>query len=380
MFAIIRFGCPASDLQITFNPTLPFNADHSADGHYIYIRPQGFLAAGTSYTLNVKGRYYSGGYRLGNLTLFGAPQGNFDHTFQFKTDTPVATQPPLKVSPDETSAFEWTRLAAPLPPMLPSLNQIGFDYIDWLVGTIVITPPTNQNQGKVILWAVGAKRNSDGVLVADTSSDTGLPLSGSYQNDSLLLSNKNFKMSITGIDIPFNLFELRGQLGQDGIMRPGASAFADTQALSIPKFGPYLVIAGLANNIYQKLLVAGTYITRPYPADGPANKAPAGVQVTDIQYQAPDASKDGFVSADFNETPSTTYLLKDHKPAILMVDTVSSEAVFMDYHALLTAQAGISGNLSKVTLRLPAGTALPKNLRAYVILDVFPLAEKQFGN
>ena len=33
-------------------------------------------------------------------------------------------------------AFEWTRLAAPLPPMLPSLNQIGFDYLDWIVGTV----------------------------------------------------------------------------------------------------------------------------------------------------------------------------------------------------------------------------------------------------
>ncbi|HMD89028.1 MAG TPA: hypothetical protein VKF38_07685, partial [Anaerolineaceae bacterium] len=205
-------------------------------------------------------------------------------------------------------------------------------------------------------------------------------LSGSYQNDSLLLSNKNFKMAITGINIPFNLFELRGQLGQDGIMQPGASAFADTQALSIPKFGPYLVIAGLANNIYQKLLVAGTYITRPYPADGPSNKAPAGVQVTEIQYQAADTSKDGSISAHFQLAPATTYPLKDHNPAILLVNSTSSEAIFMDYHALLSTQADSSGNLSEVTLRLPAGTILPKDFRAYVILDVFPLTNKQFGN
>ncbi|HMD89706.1 MAG TPA: PQQ-binding-like beta-propeller repeat protein, partial [Anaerolineaceae bacterium] len=223
-------GCPASDLQIAFNPALTFTADHSADGHYIYIRPVGFLAADTSYTLTVKGRYYSGGYRLGNLTLFGSPEGNFDHSFQFKTGAPTAKQPPLNVGTGETSALEWTRLAAPLPPMLPSLNQIGFDYIDWVVGTILKTPPNNQNQGKIVLWAVGAKHNSEGMLVADPASVISLPLSGSYQNDSLLLSNKNFKMAITGINIPFNLFELRGQLGQDGIMQPGASAFADTQA------------------------------------------------------------------------------------------------------------------------------------------------------
>ena len=373
-------GCPAGDLQIVFNPPLPFKANHSADGRYIYIRPDGFLTANTSYTLTVKGRYYSGGFRLGNLTLLGTPQEKFDSTFKFKTGSPVAAQPPLKVGPNETSALEWSRLAAPLPPMLPSLNQIGFDYMDWVVGTIVMTPPNNQNQGKVILWAVGAKRNSDGVLVADPGSDISLPLSGNYQNDSLLLSNKNFKMAITGINIPFNLFELRGQLGQDGIMRPDASAYADTQALSIPKFGPYLVIAGLANNIYQHLLVAGTYITRAYPDAGPANKAPAGVQVTDILYQAPAASKDGSITAHFSLAQGTNYLLKDHKPAILLIDTASSEAVFMDYHALLSAQADSSGNLSEVSLRLPAGTTLPKNMRAYIILDVFPLADKQFGN
>ncbi len=373
-------GCPAGDLQIAFNPTLSFNADHSADGRYLYIRPNGFLSANTSYSLSVRGRYYSGGVRLGNLTLLGSPQGNFDSTFQFRTDASAAAHPPLQVNSSETSALEWTRLAAPLPPMLPSLNQIGFDYMDWVVGTILMTPPTSQKQGKVVLWAVGAKRNADGVLVVDPASDISLPLSGSYQNDSLMLSNKNFKMAITGIDIPFNLFELRGQLGQDGIMRPGASAFADTQALSIPKFGPYLVIAGLANNIYQKLLVAGTYITRAYPAGGPSNKAPAGLQVSQILYQAPDASNDGYINAHFNLSPDASYLLKDHRPAILLVDTASSESVFMDYHALLTAQADSSGNLSEVTLRLPAKTILPKNFRAYVILDVFPLADKQFGN
>jgi outer membrane protein assembly factor BamB len=369
------FGCPASDLQVQFDPPLSFKLDHSADGRYIYIRPDDFLKPDTDYQLSVSGRYYSGGLRLGNMTLFGTPRDAFKGHFQFHTAASTAAQPPLQVTDTENSALEWTRLAAPLPPMLPSLNQIGFDYMDWIMGTIAITPPDAQNRGKVILWAVGAKRNADGQLVVDPKSSFTLPLSGSYQNDTLMLANQSFKMPITGINIPFNRFELRGQLGSDGIMH-SPSVFADANVLSIPKFGPYLVIAGLANNIYQKLLVAGTYITRPYPADDLANHAPSGIAVDQVLFTAPQKSQDGRVTVTFKLAKDASYSFNDHRPAILLVDPDKNEAVFMDYAANLSAQADASGNLASVSLRVPAGMTLPAGIQAYVIMDVFPIAKE----
>ena len=36
------------------------------------------------------------------------------------------------------TTFEWTRLAVPIPTMLPSLNQIGFDYMNWIVGVVAM--------------------------------------------------------------------------------------------------------------------------------------------------------------------------------------------------------------------------------------------------
>ena len=78
----------------------------------------------------------------------------------------------------------------------------------------------------MILWAVSAKRGPTGELAIDPQSPVALPLSGTYQADAFLLTNQDFKMAITGIDIPFNRLELRGRLGADGIVRPGASAFA----------------------------------------------------------------------------------------------------------------------------------------------------------
>ena len=90
----------------------------------------------------------------------------------------------------------------------------------------------------------------------------------------------------------------------------------DTQALSIPNFGPYLVVAGLANNIYQKLLVAGTYITRPYPPEGSANRRPEGITVSDVQLQAPASGQDGQVTVHFKLDPGAVYPLAAHYPAV----------------------------------------------------------------
>ncbi|MGE5221110.1 MAG: hypothetical protein ACM3PY_01650, partial [Omnitrophica WOR_2 bacterium] len=371
-------GCPNDSLAASFSPAIPFTLQHSADGRYLYIRPEGFLKPGQAYTLQVNGRYYSGGLRLGNLTLGGKQAGQFQTSFNFKADDSSQIGFPLQVSAEQTSALEWTRLAAPLPPMLPSLNQIGFDYMDWILGTVVVSGAGAQpaKENRLILWGVGAKRGPDGILEVDPDSDFILPLSGSYQDGDFILSNRNFRLPITGISIPFNQFELRGQLGPDLIVKPGASAYADTDVLKIPKFGPYLVMAGLANNWYQKLLVTGTYITRPYPAEGTANRAPEGVSVFSLVYQAPTASTDGSVIATLRLEPGATYPLSRHRPGILLVDAGRIEAVSMDYKANLASGVDANGNLTRVILTIPKGTQMPSRLEAYVMLDVFPLYKK----
>ncbi len=369
-------GCPQDALQVSAQPDISMTVEHSADGRYIYIRPTGFLTPGTAYTLTIHGQTYTGGFRLGNLTLGGSASGPFGATFKFRVEKSSANLFPMAINNEQTSAIEWTRLAAPLPPMLPSLNQIGFDYMDWILGTVAITPPDSSGQGKTILWAIGAKRDNQGQLVVDPGSDFTFPLNGQYQNDAFIFTNQDFKMAITGISIPFNAFQMRGVLGADGVVRPGAALYADTQALSIPKFGPYLVIAGLANNIYQKLLVNGTYITRPYPPDGPANKAPAGIAVQALDFKRPTGSEGGQVNARFLLQKGTHYPASAHRAGILLVDGEKMEAVYMNYHDNLTSQADASGDLASVQLNLPEGMKLPRTLKAYVILDVFPVNEE----
>ena len=142
-------------------------------------------------------------------------------------------------------------------------------------------------------------------------------------------------MAITGIKIPFNLFELRGQLDAGGVTSYPA-AFADTDTLGIPTFGPYMVIAGLAS-------------------DGKAA---------------------GQVAAEFSLDPGASYPIKAHRAALLLVDPDKNEAVYMDYLANLSTKPDTDGNLKTVTLTIPAATKLPARVQVYVMLDVFPEAQK----
>ena len=269
-------GCPENALVVRAEPPFPMRVEKSADGHFLHIIPEGFLQPGTDYTLTVESNVYTGGLPVGNLTLGGKKRARIEDTVTLRTQATDDEPLPLKLGDDEVTALEWTRLAVPIPPMMPSLNQIGFDYLDWIIGAIDITDPDAQGGGKATLWAIGAKRDSEGRLVADPESDFTLPLSGRYQDNAFILTDQDFVMPVTGIPIPFNLFELRGQLAGDLRVEPGATVYADTEALSIPTFGPYLVIAGLANNWFEKLLVAGTYLNSPLrgwlrqpPARGP---------------------------------------------------------------------------------------------------------------
>ena len=371
--------CPPDALRAALDPPVPVRVEHSADGLYAHILPQDFLQPGQAYTLRVSGRYTTGGLRIGNLSLGGRLDGRFEQEFHFTAAQARRTWLELELSQQHNSALEWTRMSAALPTMLPSLNQIGFDYIDWILGTIDLTPPDDLQRGRLLMWAIGARRDAAGQLTADPHSDFTLPLSGSYQADSFMLSNRDFKMAITGITIPFSLFQVRGQLGPDQIALPGAALFADTSVLSIPNFGPKMVVAGLANNWYQKLLVAGSYITRPYPPAGPANRRPPGIQLEDLDYRPPDRKLAGRLKARFRYEPGASYPLNQHRPGLLLVDAQRLEPVPLDYHHTLKAQATPAGDLHSVWLTIPPGTDLPQRLLAYVILDVFPLHRTLIG-
>ena len=374
--ATIDARMKAKTLGVRISPPIACHVETSADGHYVHIVPDGFLDPDATYAITVKGDYYTGGIDVGNLTLAGRQGGHFYETFTFRTPAGSAPMPPLAVAENEVSAVEWTRLAVPVPSMIPSLNQIGFDYLDCIIAAVEVQEPGEDARGKFIAWMTGAQRDDNGVLTAAPEPDFMTPLNGRYQGDCVILRNCDFKLKAMGVDIPFDLLDLRGQLGPDGRVQPGATAYAETEALAIPDFGPLLVLAGLANDVYKKLVVAGTFITRPYDDNGQANRRPDGVSVASVDYAAPSEEQAGRVVAHIKLAPGASYPLDQHCPALFLVDADRTEAVFLDYYDHLATTADPDGNLASITLDIPPKTILPPHVKAVVMLDAFPLHQQ----
>ena len=365
--------CWNDDLRVVAEPAFAFDLEKSPDGAYLHVVPKGLLEPDRAYALSVRGSWYTGGLHLGNLTVGGTRAGEIAATLRFRTAPHQAARPALAVGPERVSAFEWTRPATPIPPMLPSLNQIGFDYLDWIVGTVEVGERDARGQARVLLWAIGGRRDAQGVLVVDPKSDFLLPLSGVLRGNDFLVAREGFTVQVTGIPIPFHRFELRGRFGRGLAVLPGASLFGESEVLSIPTFGPLMVMAGLANDVWRRLVVSGTYVTRPYPDGGSANARPAGVRIGALEYQRPVAGGEGSVSFLFRREPGARYPLAEHRPGILLVDRGSGTPLPLDYAHLVEADADGNGHLARVTLAIPAGTPLPERLDAVVLLDVFPL-------
>jgi len=372
-------ACPGEELDIDIWPPLPFRVEPSADGHFVHLIPEGFLEPGEMYHLFQEGAYLTGGLHVGNLVIGGQRSGAFSDfmALQASASTPGVDRIPLHVSDTEVTAMEWKRLAAPLPPMMPSLNQIGFDSYHWILGTLEVTEPDENHEGRFLIWAIGGYFNDEGILVPDAATDFTFPMSGRYKNDFFILSNNNFTLEVTEVPVTFDLFQLRGQLDGDTLkVLPGASAYAEVECMSIPTFGPLMALAGLCNNVMEKLVAAGTYITERYSPAGTANKRPDGVSVSGLTYTPPTETEPGQLTATLARTPGTTYLAAEHVAGIVLVDTATTTAVNLDYHENLTRTSTPDGNLASVSLSLPAGTAVPASAKAVVVLDVFPLHEQ----
>ncbi len=86
----------------------------------------------------------------------------------------------------------------------------------------------------------------------------------------------------------------------------------------------------------------------------------------------------GQVVATLIQSGDAPYPFAAHRPAILLVDAETDEPVWLDYHANLKTVT--SGDGATVELTLPAGTVLPDQTDAIVILDVFPLARQRLDH
>ena len=107
-------------------------------------------------------------------------------------------------------ALELSRLALPLPSLLPSVNQIGFDSYDLIAGTLA------KGGGHVLLWVIAARPGRNGVPQADPTGNFAFPLSGTYRGDEVLLNASQVNLQFSFGPVPIRSLDFRGELGSDG--------------------------------------------------------------------------------------------------------------------------------------------------------------------
>jgi outer membrane protein assembly factor BamB len=355
------------------SPAFDFDAQLSGDGRYVFITPRSFLQPNTRYTVSLSGPWGAKGARVANWTEPGTwtQYGTFSDRFSFTT-TPYGGSLPLRVARATVSAFELRRLAVPLPAFLPSVNQIGFDSYVLLVGTVAVGPPDSSGRGSVLLWATQARKVAGGRYLADPHGSLVFPLAGSYRGNTLLLSVKNAVLTFSFGTVPLRRLDMRFQLAPSMHALPGASLYAEALCAQIPNYGAATYLTGICN-ADGVLPAAGTFITDPYPASGAADRRPRGLSVSSISLERPTAATPGSVTVTLPR--GTSYPAAGHRLGVLLVDQ-TGQPLGIDYTAQSTTTDG-RGNIASVKLAIPAGTAMPSHLLAYVIADVFPLASRQ---
>jgi hypothetical protein len=147
--------------------------------------------------------------------------------------------------------------------------------------------------------------------------------------------------------------------------------------LAVPTYGPLLPTQRLCNHTLQ-LPAIGTFITSAYPSAGLANRRPPGVSVASFTLQRPTLLGPGEAVVKLALAPGATYPASRHVVSIVLVNAATGAPVGLDYRADTTTALDAGGNIASVRLVVPTGAALPAHVRAYVVADVFPLAQAVF--
>ena len=118
------------------------------------------------------------------------------------------------------------------------------------------------------------------------------------------------------------------------------------------------------------------WITRLYDKRGSANRRPAGLSVSKIDYTPPTSAQAGQVIAHLQLAPGASYSGDQHLGSIVLIDEATLTPVYFDYHTNLSSEVDAAGNLAVITLTIPPGTKMPPSTKVIVVADVFPLHEE----
>lgn len=356
-----------ASLVVTITPARETTIVVAGDRRFASIVPEEPWAdaEGDTLTVRVQGQSLVAPFTREGLKLSGGEAGEtFDQTFTFTVAARGGAALPLAIpaAPGEAhGVWELARLAAPLPTILPSYNQIGFDSVHYLVGIVPSTTP-----GRGLAWAIGALPTNEGTVV-DPASRVRFPLALEHDGTMLTLDNEvGFGIDFNGFTLPFARFRVAGTIDAAGAGAQAFTVFALAICEQIDFYGVFLRQLGFCNPESDVLAAAGA--VELLLVDDAATPASG---VGEVAWSTTTVGATTTVEA---ELTGSTLVAAEHNLGIVVLDAAGLPLA-CDYVEGTSVEVDGSGHPTRVGVKCPSESAIAK---AFLMVDVGAVAEGGF--
>lgn len=353
-----------ASLVVEVVPDVPVEVEVSGNRQFVTVVPTDGFDGDTDgmVSVSLRGDYLIDPERDGLRMTGGTVAGSFDETFTFALSEP-ATSPDLSV-PDGTSGTStWVlrRLAAPLPTLLPSYNQIGFDSLYYLVSVV------EGDQASGVMWVVEGAPEEGGVTAVPGTRGM-FPFEYTYSDGLLTLVNRDgAALEVLNFAIGFDTFRTSGVLGSDGSAQGPMNVQATTTCGEIDFYGAFLQRLGLCNPETDSLVAFGAALLES--VDGGTTAAPSDAGTVAFELV------DGAVVATLS---NTSLRADEHATALVIVDPATGSVVPLPYGLEVRRTASPEGLVQSVSMALGDGD-LPDAVRAWLMVDSYPVASAELS-
>lgn len=252
------------NLRVRATPSVPLRVTVSGDRRYLVVTPLGAYAGGRL-RLQISGRYLVDPARRGLAFTGGRVGGNFTRRLTFRVSAGTT-------GPTFGGARVWTltRMALPLPDLLPSYNQIGFERLDFLVS--IVRPLAS---GRALAWLVGGRPGPHGTVVPDPTTQYRVAYTATARNGLLNLSDAgNSAINLNGFNIQTAHWRWAASLAAGGRAIADPITTLEVNCAKIGFYGPFLEQLGLCGASRPMQIFGAAEMRRA--SDG-LTRAPEGV-------------------------------------------------------------------------------------------------------
>ncbi len=350
-------------VEVTLDPPKGVRVEVSANRAFLTVRPDGAYAADGDgrVRITVAADYLVDPERTGLRFEGGARGGRVEETFDFAVapGTPGPLALALPAGPGEAGGvWELHRLAAPLPTILPSYNQIGFDSLHYLVALV------EGDDEHAVAWVLGGRLDAMGRTVPDPATKALFPLSLAHDEQRVTLTNRDgLGLEVLNARIAFDDFHVAARVAADGSVPRPAQVVVSAVCGDIPLYGAFLQQLGFCNPVTDVLHVFGAALLRPWDAAG----APSPPAVAEVAFEVgPRMARATFLA------PSVP--AEAHAVALLLIDPDSGRPVSLDYGPATRRTLDAEDRVQSVSVAWPADAELPPRLRLWLMIDTWPMA------